>query len=156
MSKRIHIILSLIMSVAMLTNVAYADGDHEHDSNEVKYRHAVMEAMSTQFGALAMIFTNRVDQAANLKVHADALAATATIAGTLFPAGSEGGEALPVIWEEPDKFAAAIEELQTSTAALADAAAGDDPAALAAAFKAAGASCKGCHERYKEEEDEDK
>lgn len=153
MSNQIRSFFPLIMTVAMLTNTAYADGDHEHDSNEVKYRHSVMEAMGYSFGSLAMIFTKRVDQPDSLKVHAEALATTATIAGTLFPAGSEGGQALPVIWEEPDKFAAAIEELQTSTAALADAAAGNDPAALAAAFKTAGASCKGCHERYKEEDE---
>ena len=156
MSKRILKLLPLILTAGLLTNPVYADGDHEHDSNEVKYRHSVMEAMGYQFGSLAMIFTKRVDQPANLKVHAEALAATAAITGTLFPAGSEGGEALPIIWEEPDKFAAAIDELEQSTAALADAAAGDDPQALAAAFKTAGASCKGCHERYKEEEEEDK
>lgn len=98
MSKRILKLLPLILTAGLLTNPVYADGDHEHDSNEVKYRHTVMEAMGAQFGALAMILTKRVDQTANLKVHAEALATTATVAGTLFPAGSEGGQALPIIW----------------------------------------------------------
>ena len=154
MKKRIRSLSLLILTTGILTNAAYADGDHEHDSNEVKYRHTVMEAMGAQFGALAMILTKRVDQTANLKVHAEALAATATVAGTLFPAGSEGGQALPIIWEEPDEFAAKWEELVKTTAALAAAAAGDDPKAVPKAFKAAGASCKGCHERYKEGDDE--
>ena len=154
MRKQIRSLMPLIVTAVLLANAARADDDHEHDSNEVKYRHAVMEAMGAQFGSLAMILNKRVDQTANLKVHAEALAATATVAGTLFPAGSEGGQALPIIWEEPDKFTAATDELVKMTAALATAAAGDDPKAVAKAFKAAGSSCKGCHERYKEEDEE--
>ena len=124
--------------------------DHGQESNDVNYCHTVKQAMGAQCGGVAMILTKRVDQPANLKVHAEAMAATATIVDTLFPAGSEGGQALPIIWEEPDEFAAKWEELVKTTAALAAAAAGDDPKATAKAFKAAGASCKGCHERYQE------
>ena len=152
MRMRIRSLIPLTLTVGLLASAAYANGKHENDSNEVKYRHTVMEAMGNQFGAIVMVFTKRVDQPDNLKVHAKALADTATVASTLFPPGSEGGEALPIIWEEPDRFAAAMDDLVKKTAALSDAADSGDQAAMAAAFKAAGESCKGCHERYKEED----
>jgi cytochrome c556 len=125
----------------------------EKDSNEVKYRQATMQAMGSQFGALAMVFTKRVARPQDLQVHAEALAVTATIAGELFPDGSEGGKALPAIWQEPDEFAAAAQELTDAAAALAAATKSGDNGAIGKAFKAAGSACKGCHKRYKEEDD---
>ena len=155
MRKQFCTMLTLALTALLLTTGhALADDGQAADSNEVKYRHAVMEAMGSQFGALAMVFTNRVKRPEDIKVHAAALATTASIVGDLFPAGSEGGEALPIIWQEPDKFAAAAQQLVDASAALAAASEGDDRAAIAKAFKAAGSTCKGCHERYKEEEDE--
>jgi cytochrome c556 len=153
MRKQFCTTLTLALAALLITGNVLADDGHAADSNEVKYRHAVMEAMGNQFGALAMVFTNRVKRPQDLKVHAAALATTATIAGDLFPAGSEGGDALPIIWQEPDKFAAAAQQLVDASAALAAASEGDDRAAIAKAFKSAGSACKGCHERYKEDDD---
>jgi cytochrome c556 len=155
MRKQFHAKLTLtIAALILMTSNVLADDGHAADSNEVKYRHAVMEAMSNQFAALAMVFTNRVKRPQDLQVHAAALAKTATIAGELFPAGSEGGDALPIIWQEPDKFAAAAQKLVDASAALAAATEGGDRATIAKAFKTAGGACKGCHERYKEEEED--
>jgi cytochrome c556 len=151
--------LSLTCATAMLTllGVAYAagEGDHDHEesNNEARYRHTVMEAMGSSFGALALIMTNRVERPEQLATHAKALAETTSIVGTLFPPGSEGGDALPLIWQEPEKVAAAAKKAAEATAALAAAAESGDRAALAKAFKAAGESCKGCHESYKAEDD---
>ncbi len=144
-----------ITTVALLTSNVLADDDHDHDTdnNEVKYRHSVMAAMSDHFAALAMVFTNRVDRPNDLLVHAEALAQTATLIGTLFPDGSQGSAALSLIWEEPDQVAAAAQEAADATAALAQAAAGGDRATITKAFKEAGNACKGCHERYREEDD---
>jgi len=100
-----------------------------------------------------MVFTNRVDRPDDMKVHAQALATTAALTAGLFPSGSEGGQALPLIWEEPDEFKAASLDLAEKTAALAKATEDGNKAAIAKAFKEAGASCKACHERYKEEDE---
>lgn len=141
-------LLATGISLALLSGLAAAE-----DSNEVKYRKSVMNAMGSSFGALAMVFTNRVKQPDALAVHAEALAVSSTQTAALFPEGSEGGKALPIIWEEPDKFAAAAKLMEESSAALAEAAKSGDRAATAQAFKAAGEACKGCHERYKEEDE---
>jgi cytochrome c556 len=142
----------LITMVVAATIVTAAHAD-PGESNEAKYRHSVMEAIGLQFGAIATIFTKRVDRQDELVVHAEALALTSSLTAGLFPEGSEGGHALPLIWEEPDKVAAAAEESVVATAALAEAARSGDQAAIAKAFKDVGASCKACHERYKEEDD---
>ena len=127
---------------------------HENQKNpEVRYRHAVMEAMANDFSAMAMIFKGDVDRPGELAANARSLAESASLIEGLFPVGSEGAAALPRIWEEPDKVAAASRESATSARALADAATGGDRAAIGRAFKAAGDACKACHERYKKEDD---
>ena len=120
---------------------------------DARYRQTVMDAIGSSFGALAMIVTNRVQQPEQLAVHASALAASASVIPSLFPEGSEGGDALPLIWEEPEQVREAAEKSVAATAALAEAAASGDRAAIAKAFKSAGETCKGCHKRYKEEDD---
>ena len=137
------------LALAFLPAVHAADDGND----DAKYRHTVMEAMGSSFGDLGLIFTNRVNQPDQLYVHAAALAASASVTPTLFPAGSEGGDALPLIWEEPEKVQAAAERVAEATAALAEAAKSGDRAATAKAFKEAGDSCKACHETYKAEDE---
>ena len=103
---------------------------HESDNNEARYRHTVMEAMGSSFGALALIMTNRVARPDQLATQAKALAISASVTPTLFPAGSEGGDALPLIWQEQDKVAEAAQRAVDATAALAAAAEAGDSAAL--------------------------
>jgi cytochrome c556 len=139
---------AITLSLLLTTNASAED-----DNNEAKYRQAVMNAMGSQFGALAMIFSKRVDRPEELQIQAEALALSASLTAGLFPPGSEGGDALPAIWAEPDKVDAAAKKNAKTTAALAKAAAGGDMKTIAAAFKKAGASCKACHESYKAEDD---
>ena len=149
-------ILSLTCAVALLATIpsVQADDDkHEHENDEARYRHAVMEAMGSSFGALSLIITNRVARPDQLATQAKALSISASVVPTLFPEGSEGGDALPLIWQEQDKVAEAAKRAVDATAALAAAAEAGDRAALTKAFKAAGESCKGCHKRYKAEDD---
>ena len=47
-----------------------------------------------------------------MATHANALAELAEIAPTLFPEGSDGGDALPVIWEDNDDFQAKLAAFQ--------------------------------------------
>ena len=144
-----------LIAVAWLMSSLQAGADEAEPNPAAKYRHEVMETMGKNFAAMAMVFQGRVDAPEHLQVHAEALAKTATLIGDLFEPGSEGGHALPLIWEEADAVAEAADESATTAAALAEAAATGDKAATAQALKAAGDSCKACHERYKEEEEED-
>jgi len=72
--------------------------------------------------------------------------------GDLVPEGSSGGEASPAIWDDPDGFAAAINDWQVDIAAAIEAA----PQSLEAAtpvIKSVMGNCKACHEDYRIEDD---
>jgi len=124
---------------------------HDNQKNpEVRYRHAVMAAMSNHFEAMALIFQGKVERPDELQVHARALAESTTLIGGLFPEDSKGAKALPVLWDEPAKVAEASLLMAEAAATLAEVAAGSNKVEIAKAFKAAGDACKSCHERYKE------
>jgi len=72
--------------------------------------------------------------------------------GDLVPAGSEGGEAAPAIWEDMDGFKEQIQMWRDATAAAIEA----NPQSLDAARPVVGPvlkSCKGCHDSYRIEDD---
>ncbi len=141
--------IGLLALTLSCSAIAHAD----EKNPQVRYRHAVMEAMANDFSAMALVFRGAVDRPGGLAANARSLAESASLIESLFPAGSEGGDALPLIWEEPDRVAELGRDAAAAAQALADAAAGDDRAAIGVAFKAAGDSCKACHERYKKEDD---
>jgi cytochrome c556 len=149
-----RLLTSTLPTLFLLLALAMPAGAETSAENAIKYRHAVMDAMAGHTSAFSMIAFGMVDHPEFLQSHANALADAGAQLKILFPEGSGEGEtdALPAIWEEPEKFAASIEEAEKATAALSDAAASGDRKAIVGAFKALGQSCKGCHESYREEE----
>jgi len=145
------VVAGLILSVA-LTGTAAGETTPE---DAVKYRQAVMESMKGHIAALSLLAFGRVEDAGYMQSHATALATLGKELRVLFPAGSGDGKthALPAIWEEPDRFAGAIDDAAASAAELSQAVENGDRRRIAAAFKKTGDSCKGCHERYREEHD---
>ncbi|WP_052715634.1 c-type cytochrome [Devosia chinhatensis] len=92
--------------------------------------------------------------AANL-TGAEAVAAAQTLLDNytqmpaLFPEGSEGGDALPAIWENWEAFTAIIETGRAGAeAALAGAEAGD-ATAYAAGIQAVMGTCGQCHQQFR-------
>ena len=146
--------ISTVCAAMLLTTSPVLADDDDEDNYEVRYRHSIMESVGYSFGALALIFSYRVEgRSDQLVTNAQALAKSASLIPTLFPEGSEGGDAVLLIWREPEKVAKLAQDTVDATAALAAAAESGDKAAIAKAFKTAGDSCKACHERYKEDDD---
>ncbi|NND36183.1 MAG: cytochrome c [Gammaproteobacteria bacterium] len=146
--------LSLLLVVSiMMPSVSGAAGTAE---DAVKYRHAVMEEMANHMSALTLILLDKVDGGDYAQGHVDALARASSEMDVLFPEISREGDtaALPAIWEEPDKFAEAVEKAQLAAADFQSAVSGGDRKATMAAFAAAGKTCKGCHESYRAEDDD--
>jgi cytochrome c556 len=145
-----------ITSVALLVTAASLGTARAETSpvNAIKYRQAIMKAISAHVSAFFMINTGAVDQAKRLSAHTDALAALGEEIPALFPAGSGTGktDALPKIWEEPAKFNEAANAAKDATAKLAAAVKAGDKAGIGAAAKSVGEACKGCHDRYRKEE----
>ena len=90
--------------------------------------------------------------AGTLQASLDVFAGAGEKLGGLVPPGSDGGEAAPAIWEDPEGFAAAIQEWRDATAAAIEA----DPQSLDAAKPVVGPvfmACKNCHDGYRIEKD---
>lgn len=121
----------------------------------IKYRKVVMNAMAGHIAAVSLVFAGKVEHQQHQLNHADALADIGEELGSLFPAGSGAGktDALPAIWQEADKFKQAVEAGRIATAQLRDAIKTGDKAATGKALKAVGDSCKGCHDKYRKEDE---
>lgn len=119
------------------------------------YRSAVMTSLRGHIGASSMIARGLVENKGQLLGHAEGLSNGAAELKNLFPEGSNvnESEALPAIWGEPEKFAAAIDAIVKATAEFEAAAAGGDSAAISAAFRQVGMSCRGCHDDFRKSDD---
>lgn len=115
----------------------------------VDYRQHAMAAVGGHMQAIGDILRGRVAHGDHLPMHAAALAQLADIAPTLFPEGSEGGDAEDAIWRQPDDFAAKLAEFREAAAALRAAAESADRDGIGAAAQRVGQSCKGCHDSYR-------
>lgn len=124
-------------------------------ADAIKYRKAVMSAMSDHVSAFMLINFGKVEHQAHLLPHARALADLGAQSKVLFPAGTDSGDtdALPLIWQEQERFGKLAADLESASARLRDAVAANDKPGTMAAFKALGDSCKGCHDRYRKADD---
>jgi len=138
MNKGILLGIALFAAPAMA-----AEGDLE-------YREHVYEAIGGHMQAMADIVQQKVPHTDDLALHANAMADLSTIAPKLFPAGSEGGDALPEIWTNPDDFSARMTEFGKAAAGLKAAVASGEN--VIPAFQALGQSCKGCHDNFRKKD----
>ncbi|MCB1801534.1 MAG: cytochrome c [Gammaproteobacteria bacterium] len=139
----------------LLTLTLFAGSAAADPENYIKYRQAMMKAIGGHMGASTDIVRGKVDPEGDLKMHATALAALNANLARLFPEGSDFGDtkAKPAVWDEPDKFRQAADAARDATAAFAAAVESGDSAAIAAAHKDVGQSCKGCHEDFRQKDD---
>lgn len=115
------------------------------------YRHESMEAIGGHFQSLLKIVRGQVPFDSHVSMHADALADYGDIMGSLFPDGSQGGEALDEIWDEPEEFSKAIEEFKTATQQLKETVDNESSESdIGSAVREVGMSCRGCHNRFRE------
>lgn len=115
------------------------------------YRKSIMTSLRGHIGAASMIARGLVENDGFLLGHAQGLANAANELHRIFPEGSNVGEseALPVIWEDTEGFAAAIAKMQEATTAFVEAAESGDAEAIGGAFRNVGMSCRGCHDNYR-------
>ena len=144
--------LAVCLAVSAVGVTASADPSPE-DAKD--YRIAIMTAMRGHIGAISMNLRGLVEDHGFLPEHAEALATTAAELTHVFPVGSAVGdsEALPAVWDEPEEFAQAVAEAREATAAFSEAASSGDEDAIKAAFRDVGSACRGCHDRFRKDDD---
>jgi cytochrome c556 len=144
--------LSTAVGTSALCVTALADPSPE---DARAYRVYLMTAMRGHVGAISMNLRGLVDDHGFLPQHAEALANAAAELTHAFPQGSNVGEseALPAIWEQPEEFAEAVARAETATAAFSEAASAGDKQAVDAALREVGAACRGCHDRFRKDDE---
>ena len=148
MIHKLTCLLTAIVASAGISMNAFADTTPEDAAD---YRTAVMTTLRGHLVASSMIVRGLIENRGQLVGHARGIENGATEMAHLFPAGSNiaDSEALPVIWEDEEGFAAAIEKVKTANAAFVAAAEGGDRQALGAAFREVGGACRNCHDNYR-------
>ena len=136
-----------MMTLGLLVMCSAAYGDEQ----VAEYRHEVMEAVGGHMQAIVKIAKSEVPFQAHLGILAGNLAGLSQVAGDIFPEGSEGGEALPEIWTEPEAFGERLAAFQDAARDFNDVVSGDDKGRFGEALQALGESCKGCHDNFKED-----
>ena len=104
-----------VIAALLSTGITVAETLSE---DAIKYRHAVMDAMKGHISALSLMAFGKVNDPGFIDRHAVALASLGEELEHVFPAGSGDGEthALPIIWEEPERFAEALQAAKAATA----------------------------------------
>jgi cytochrome c556 len=119
----------------------------------IKYRQSVMKAVGGHMAAMGAILKGTGGQARDLKVHANAMAALATVAANAFPEGSDFGmtRAKEVIWENPVEFKKVVQVFIDESAKLAKITTSGKFKAAAAQFLHLGKNaCATCHKKFRE------
>ena len=137
-----QVLLATCISLMALVVVA--------DEDQVEYRQEVMSTIGGTMGALGKILKQEVDRSADIAPLSAALDELATTAQNVFPEGSEGGDALPIIWEQTEDFAEGLAKFKEAASAFREAAASGDMAQIGPAVGNLGRTCRGCHQEYRE------
>ena len=120
----------------------------------IKQREENFEAIGDAFKAIRGQLDSDTPDFALIAAKASDINARAGQIPNHFPTGTSTAdgfktEALPAIWETPEEFKAAAQKLVDESAKLASLATGGDKAAVGAQAMAMGGACKGCHDKFR-------
>ncbi len=142
------LLVSTLATLVMTGPVAAMDAE-----DIIKYRNSVMKAYAGHTGAASRIVRGKVDYVEQLAMHATAMRDISLVIDDLFPEDSDFGEtrAKAEVWSKPDEYKKAMEENQQAAEAFLKAV--NDGTANAETFKAVTDTCKGCHDKFRAEEE---
>jgi len=118
----------------------------------VKYRQGALYVVSQHFARIGAMVNGRAPYDARGAIeNAELVAALARFSGTAFGPGTEklSAKAKPEIWTEQARFKEHNEKFVSESAKLAAAARTNNLDQLKAAYASTAATCKGCHDAYR-------
>ncbi|MDX3906750.1 MAG: cytochrome c [Pigmentiphaga sp.] len=132
----------------LLPATAAAQFDKPEDA--VKYRQSVLTVMSNHFGRIAPVVRGQQPyDAAQVRADVAIVSMMSKLPWSAFAPGTESKGARPAVWSDNAKFKQASERLEGDVAKLVAAAETGDLAQVRAAYGAVGASCKACHDNFR-------
>jgi cytochrome c556 len=146
--------IRLFVAAAVLC-VAAASFAHSHEDPAVDYRMGLMTVVGWNFAPLGAMVKGKTPFDANeFSRRAERIAYSSDQLVEGFPKGSEKGEhssAKPAIWTSFDDFKSKADDFTREAKALATVAKANDEAKDKEQFKKVAATCKACHDKYKED-----
>lgn len=148
-------LITILTAVAVTTGLSVHAVADTTPEDAYDYRTAIMTTLRGHLVAASMTMRGLVDDNGQITNHARGIENSTKELGNIFQEGSNIGEseALPVIWEDTEEFAAAITKVQEAAAAFVAAADTGDADAIGGAFRNLGGSCRGCHDEFRVAQD---
>jgi len=150
MTKKHPLLAALACAAALSGFSTGASAQFAKAEDAIKYRQSALFVMAQHFGRVGAMANGKVPfDAKAAEQNADIVALMAKLPWAGFDAAHEGGKAKPEIWKEQAKFKDLADKMQAETVKLAAAAKTGDLDKLKAAFGPAAASCKACHDDFR-------
>ncbi len=145
--------LMMLSAALALTCALPAHAQFQKPEDAVRYRQSAFNVMGNHFGRIGAMVAGRVPFDANaVQVNAEIVQTMSRLpfAGFVEGSGTVGNTtALPEVWTQADKFRAGGVKMQEEVAKLNAAAKTGNLDQIKAAFGAAGATCKACHDDFR-------
>lgn len=136
----------LCFAMVSVATVAYSAPD-----DVIELRQAGQDLLEAGFNGIGGAVVDK-DDVGSLEAQARAMGRWIRQFPKQFPVGSEHGHntrALPAIWTDPAKFAAAASKTADDADKLADLAKAEDTEGVKAQIKVIGADCRDCHRDFR-------
>ncbi|MBX6319886.1 cytochrome c [Pigmentiphaga sp.] len=150
MKKLARVLSVACVAAAPLLAPGTAAAQFAKPEDAIKYRQSVLTVMANHFGRIAPVVRGQQPyDPEQVKADVEIVAMMSKLPWSAFGQGTEGGAARPAVWSEGAKFKQAQERLQGDIAKLVAAAQSGDLAQVRTAYGAVGASCKACHDNFR-------
>lgn len=140
-------------AASLFSLAAPASAQFAKAEDAIKYRQSALFVMGQHFGRVGAMANGRVPFDAKVAAeNADVVAAMSKLPWAGFGPGTDKGgntKAKPEIWAEQAKFKDLSDKLVAETTKLSAAAKTGNIDTLKTAFGSAAASCKACHDAYR-------
>jgi len=147
---------TLFVASAFLTlsGYAFAELTQQQAERAVETRQSVLHLMGWNMAPLGGMARGRIDfDADRVETNADRLVALSKMLSDAFAADTRSNdvstEALDVIWEQPEEFAAKVEATIEASQRLMSVAATGDEGAMREAIGNLGSTCGSCHDDFR-------
>ena len=140
-------------AATLLALAAPASAQFAKPEDAVKYRQSALSVLGTHFGRLGAMANGKVPFDAKVAAeNAELVAVMAKLPWAAFGPGTDKDEhtkAMSEVWTEPAKFKEGADKLILESGKLAAAAKTGSLASLKTAFSATAATCKSCHDSFR-------
>lgn len=149
-----RVILFAAAGLLAVAGAATAELTPDQAERAVETRQSVLHLMAWNISPLGAMARDRIAfDADRVATNADRLLALSRMLSDAFGPDTRGNdvttEALDVIWEQPEDFAARIQANMDAAGALVEVAASGDEAAMKEAIGRLGSTCGSCHDDFR-------